>query len=288
MLSKLATSEGFSASRLPGVRFMKSTEFHPRSPVSYTPSIVLIAQGGKTGFLGGKTFRYDANNYLVLAAPLPFECETMASAEEPLYGVSIGVTPALVGELVLQMKLPPAPSSAPVEAIQARLLQGKLSEAVVRLVDALGCDEQSRILGPQIVREIIYHVLKEEEPITLRALAAPDSHFGQITRALNRIHAEYAEPLDMPTLATEAGMSVSAFHARFKAITASPPLQYLKAVRLHKARTLMIHDGASASWAAREVGYESASQFSREFKRFFGEGPAAAAGKLRASLSVVS
>jgi AraC-like DNA-binding protein len=118
----------------------------------------------------------------------------------------------------------------------------------------------------------------------LRALAAPHSHFGQISRVLHRIHAEYARTLDMASLAREAGMSVSTFHAHFKAVTSSSPLQYLKTVRLHKALMLMVHEGANASSAALRVGYESASQFSREFKRFFGDGPAAVASQLRKAL----
>jgi AraC-like DNA-binding protein len=284
LLWELSDADGKLPSLLPGVRIMRATQSVPRFPVSYQPSIVIIAQGRKTGHLGSKTFVYDAENYLVLAVPLPFECETEASPEEPLLGISIGVTPAIVGELVMQMKLQPAAASTSVQAIQAHPLEGRLSEATVRLLEALRTEDDARILGPQIVREIIYHVLKEEKTITLRALAAPDSHFGQISRALSRIHEEYAAPLDMPTLATEVGMSVSAFHARFKAVTSSPPLQYLKAVRLHRARALMLHEGVNAGCAAREVGYESASQFSREFKRFFGEGPSAVAGRLRASL----
>ena len=108
--------------------------------------------------------------------------------------------------------------------------------------------------------------------------------FGQISRVLNRLHTDYSRSYDMTMLARDAGMSVSTFHARFKAITLSSPLQYLKNVRLHKARMLMVQEGVNASGAALRVGYESASQFSREFKRLFGDGPAAAAAKLRRSL----
>jgi AraC-like DNA-binding protein len=154
----------------------------------------------------------------------------------------------------------------------------------VRLAEALCSDDDAKILGPQFVREIIYRVLRSENSGTLRALGAPHTHFGQISRALNRIHSEYAEALDMATLAAEAGMSVSTFHSHFKAVTSSSPLQYLKNIRLHKARMMMVHEGTTAAAAAREVGYESASQFSREFKRYFGDGPASEASRLRESL----
>jgi AraC-like DNA-binding protein len=115
----------------------------------------------------------------------------------------------------------------------------------------------------------------------LRALAAPDSHFGRISRVLTRIHTDYARHYDIGKLAHDAGMSVAAFHTRFKAITSSSPLQYLKNIRLNKARMLMVNDGLNASGAAIKVGYESASQFSREFKRLFGDGPARVAADMR-------
>jgi len=163
-------------------------------------------------------------------------------------------------------------------------LDETLSGATIRLLESLRSPDDARILGPQIIREIIYHVLRGKLGRNLRALAAPDSHFGQISRVLNRIHTDYARNYDIATLARDAGMSVAAFHTRFKAITSSPPLQYLKNVRLHKARMLMVNEGVNASGAALKVGYESASQFSREFKRLFGNGPAAVAAELRKSL----
>jgi len=284
LLSELARGEGFSPSRLPGVKFMRSTQHVPRSPIAYEPSIVIIAQGRKSGHLGGKTFIYDAHRYLVLAVPLPFECETEGSAGEPLLGVAIGVTPALVAELLMQMEQPAPANDARPQAIESTALDDPLYDATVRLLECLRTTDDSRILGPQIVREITYRVLLGALGQNLRALARPHSHFGQISRVLQRIHTDYARTYDLESLAREAGMSVSTFHLHFKAVTAWSPLQYLKNVRLHKARMLMVHEGLNASTAALQVGYESASQFSREFKRFFGDGPAAGAAQLRKSL----
>ena len=170
------------------------------------------------------------------------------------------------------------------QAIRANPLDDRMYDAAIRLVRALGSADEARILAPQVVREITYRVLCGEEGGTLRALAAPHTHFGQISRALQRIHTDYATPIDMASLASEAGMSISTFHAHFKAVTSSPPLQYLKTIRLHKARMLMVNEGQTASSACRLVGYESASQFNREFKRFFGDTPAAVAEELRRSL----
>lgn len=284
LLSELVQAEGFIPSRLPGVTFMRSLRRIPRDPIVYEPGIVIIAQGRKTGFIGGRKIVYDANHYLVLSVPLPFECETEGSPETPLLGVAIGVTPAIVTELLMQMdQLRPMNGSQP-QAMQATALDDALGEATVRLLESLRSAGDARILGPQIVREIIYRVLLGKLGQNLRVLATPDSHFGQISRVLNRLHTDYSRSYDMTMLARDAGMSVSTFHARFKAITLSSPLQYLKNVRLHKARMLMVQEGVNASGAALRVGYESASQFSREFKRLFGDGPAAAAAKLRRSL----
>jgi len=284
LLTDLAAGHGFSASRLPGVKFMRSTEHVAASPITYEPCIVIVAQGRKSGRLGDKTFVYDANNYLVLAVPLPFECETFGTPENPLLGLSIPVTPALVAELLVQIEAAPADAGIRPQAIESAPLDAPLGDAAVRLLECLHSADDARILGPQIIREITYRVLTGPLGANLRALAAPQSHFGQISRVLNRIHTDYTRTYDMETLAREAGMSVSTFHAHFKSVTASSPLQYLKTIRLHKARMLMVHDGLSAAGAALQVGYESASQFSREFKRHFGGAPAEIATQLRASL----
>lgn len=284
LLEELTSEEGVRPSALPGVRLMRSTENWPRVPVTYEPGIVVIAQGMKRGHIGGQTFNYGPGNYLVLSLPLPFECDTEGSPEEPMLGVAISVSPAIVAELVMEIRNLPPVTEPQTLALRSYPLDGELSDTVLRLLLCLRNDDDTRILGPQIIREVIYRALLRERSGTLRALATPHSHFGQIRRALSRMHADYAKSVDISTLAADAGMSVSAFHSHFKAVTSSPPLQYLKNIRLQKARMLMAHDGFTASTAAREVGYESASQFSREFKRYFGNTPAAVAEEMRAAM----
>ncbi len=284
LLAELTSEEGIRPSRLAGLRFMRSTENWPRVPVTYEPGIVIIAQGRKRGHIGGQTFRYDAGNYLVLSVPLPFECDTEGSPEEPMLGMAVSVSPATVAELLMEIRDLPPITEPQTLAMRSYPLDGQLSDTAVRLLLCLRDEDDTRILGPQIIREIIYRVLLRERSGTLRALATPHSHFGQINKALSRMHAEYAKPIDITTLAGEAGMSVSTFHGHFKAVTSSPPLQYLKNIRLQKARMLMAHEGLNASMAAREVGYESASQFSREFKRYFGNTPAAVAEEMRSAM----
>ena len=284
LLAGLARGEGRSPSLLAGVTFMYTTRQISRKPIAYEPGIFIVAQGRKTGYLGTRKIVYDANHYLVVSVPVPFECETEGSPAKPLLAVKIGVTPAAVTELLMQMEQLPALNGSQPQIMESTALDDTLLGATIRLLESLRSRDDARILGPQIVREIIYHVLRGKLGRNLRAVAAPDSHFGQISRILNRIHTDYARNYDIAALARDAGMSIAAFHTRFKAITSSPPLQYLKSIRLHKARMLMVNEGVNASGAALKVGYESASQFSREFKRLFGNSPAIEAAELRGLL----
>jgi AraC-like DNA-binding protein len=281
LLGALAIKEGFSPSNLAGVQFLRSNKPFPRMPVVYEPSIVIVGQGKKIGYLGDQVYTYDPYNYLVLSVPLPFECETLATPEEPYLAVSVRVDPVMVGELLIEMDDDIPDKGTAERGIISTPMTDDMISATVRLLDCLQSPLDSRILGPHNVREIIYRVLYGEQGGALRALAVRHSRFSQIARVLRRIHTEYDKELDMEFLAGEANMSVSTFHHNFKAVTSSSPLQYLKSIRLHKALMLMIQDGLNANTAAGKVGYESASQFSREFKRYFGNTPADEAAKLR-------
>ena len=234
---------------------------------------MIVCQGRKRGFLGDHVFVYDAQQYLVLSVPLPFECETEASPEKPILAISIRVDLTTVAELLMALDDPRRPVSEP-SGIYATPLDATLSNAVLRLLEALAQPYEARILGPSIVREICYRVLMGEQGDAIRAALSHQHHFARIAKALRRIHTDYHGDLDVETLASEAGMSMAVFHAHFKAVTSTSPMQYVKTTRLHHARLLITHDGLTVSAAATRVGYESASQFSREFKRLFGMTPA--------------
>jgi len=138
------------------------------------------------------------------------------------------------------------------------------------------------------LREITYRVLTGDQGASLRAALLQGDHFGRIAKVLRRIHAQYGGQLDVATLASEANLSVPAFHAHFKAITQTTPIQYIKAIRLHQARLMLIRNGMNANTASAQVGYESPSQFSREFKRLFGRSPLDEARHLKEVLSLAS
>ena len=301
LLRGLDLQEGIHPSRVPGVNLMHTRRSFPRVPLVYEPyaadmaarvpsgfvDLDKITAGGfqrglKFGHLGDERYCYDRDNYLVLSVPLPFECETRATPEAPLLGLSVTLQPALIQELLLQLDEPgPGAREVPRGICSAPITEA-LRDASCRLLHCLRSDTDSRVLGPQLVREIVFRVLQGPYGGALRNLAARQGHFGTMARVLQRIHADYAEALDIETLAREAHMSVSSFHHNFKAVTSSSPLQYLKSIRLHKARMLMANDGERASAAALRVGYESVSQFNREFKRAFGNSPGEELRQLRA------
>ncbi len=287
LLNEVAVHEGTHRTSVEGVEVTRRSASSPRTPVVYQPNIVVVGQGRKLGYLGDKVYQYDPFNYLVLSVPLPAECEWEASPEEPLLLVAINVEPTMLGEMLLEMDEPLPPVGPTPRGISTTPMSEELGGAVIRLLECLKSPLDSRMLGHQTVREIVYRVLCGEQGGALRALASRDDHFTRIARVLKYIHAEYARPLGAEEMARRAGMSVSAFHHNFKLVTASSPLQYLKRIRLDQARRLMAHDGYNASTAARAVGYESPSQFSREFKRLFGVTPVEEAEHTRARLVAV-
>lgn len=286
LLNEVAVQEGIQRTLVEGVEVVRVSKPVPRAPVVYQPKILIVGQGRKRAYLGGEVYRYDAYNYLVLSVPLPAECETEASPEEPLLLLAVNVDPTMLGEMMLELDESSPPVGPTPRGIASTPMSEELGGAVVRLLECLKNPLDSRMLGRQTVREIVYRVLLGEQGQALRALANRDEHFSRIARALKYVHAEYAKPLSVEELARKAGMSVAAFHHYFKLVTASSPLQYLKRIRLDHARQLMAHNGHNASTAARAVGYESPSQFSREFKRLFGVTPVEEAEQARARLAV--
>lgn len=282
LLAELATQNGTRESLLDGVKLLRSTCPVQRIPVMYEPSIVIVAQGRKRGYLGDQRFVYDARHYLTLTVPLPFECETETGEDGPFLGVAVRIDLSMLGELVMRMGSAATLAETNESSVTATPMDEPLSNAAVRLLEAMRSPVDAAVLGPQVVREILYRVLCGRRGGALHSLLGMDGARTQMHRILHRMHTEYAQRLDVAKLAQEAGMSVSALHHHFKALTETSPLQYLKTVRLHKARMLMAQESMGASVAADRVGYESASQFSREFKRMFGFSPVEERQRMRA------
>lgn len=278
---------GSTESQLKGVRLFKSTRPIPRKPIVYDPGICIIAQGHKIGYLGGQRFQYDANQYLVTSVTMPFECETFASPEEPLLGLYIEVDMAQLHDLIGRMDLEAeigfnGEKSLP-RGIGPAIMDEDMADAINRLLKCLQSETESQILGPGLVREILYRALCGTQAPVLYSLAMHGGTFAQVAYALKLMQSDYSAKLDVEQLAGKAHMSASAFHRAFKEITSDSPMQYLKKVRLTKAKDLMVQENMKAYLAADRVGYESPSQFSREFKRYFGQSPAEMMREVRAA-----
>lgn len=269
------------------VKLIYACETLPRTPMLYQPGIVILFQGRKTGYLGSTVFHYDATKYLMLTVPLPVECETEATPQEPLAGMCLSVDIAGLQDLLMDIgddeQFQPQLHTS---GIHSAFMSEEMLCAAERLLDVMTNPRDARVLGPQLVREIIYYVLTGPIGGALLSLVNRQTQFSQIARALRRIENHFAESLSVEMLAAEVNMSVSAFHHNFKAVTQTSPLQYLKRYRLHQARLMMLQDGMKASAAAVRVGYESPSQFSREFKRYFGVTPGEEAGRARLRLPI--
>ena len=272
LVAELAPEEGMTPSLLDGVAFGRSNRSLPRTPALYEPCVLIVCQGRKRGYFGDQVMDYGAHQFMVASVPMPFEGETFATPEEPLLAIKVKLDLAVIADLALAMDpgFEPVPGA---ESVAMATVDAPLADSVIRLLRALRSPLETRLFGASLMREVCYRVLTGPKGPALRAALAQRGHFGQIAKALHRIHMDYHQRLDIDTLAQEVHLSAAAFHAHFKTVTATSPIQYLKATRLHKARLLMIQDGVSASRASSRVGYESASQFSREFKRLFGRTP---------------
>ncbi|HGJ8975703.1 TPA: AraC family transcriptional regulator N-terminal domain-containing protein [Pseudomonas aeruginosa] len=246
LLENLAPREGYNLTGLDSVRLLRSDRPLARTPVLYDPGIVIVCQGRKRGYFGEQVYLYDEQHYLAVAVPVPFTMETDATPERPLLAIYLHLDFPLAAGLAVEI------------------------------------DRQRALAQVEAPRSL----LSSPQGGAMRAALAMRGRFGNIARALRRIHAQYAEPLELAQLAGEAGMSVPSFHSHFKAITQTSPMQYLKCTRLHQARLLMVRQGMSAQAACHAVGYASASQFNREFKRLFGRSPLAEARRLRAGFSL--
>jgi AraC-like DNA-binding protein len=246
------------------------------------PAFCVIAQGSKEVLLGESVYRYDPAHYLLATVELPIISHvTDASPDRPYLSLRLGLEPALVGSVLVEAGYLAPRSRGEVRAIDVSPLDANLLDATLRLARLLESPAEARVLQPLITREIVYRLLLGEQGNRLRHLALLGGHGDSITAAVQRLHKDFNQPLRIESLARELGMSVSAFHHHFKAVTAMSPLQFQKQLRLQEARRLMLGEDLDATSAGLRVGYDDASQFSREYKRLFGEPPMRDVERLR-------
>ncbi|ROL74964.1 AraC family transcriptional regulator [Pseudomonas protegens] len=275
LIEPLASREGFVATALPGVQILRASRDVARGPQIYEPSLMVIVQGSKLAYLGTRTLEYGAGHYLIQALSVPFECETFALPNAPLLGVSIAIDRAVLGELVLAMGITEgrAASAQTLESMTSAVLDDHMRGCVERLLRCLQDPLECKIMGASRVRELLFAALRGPQADALRALVEQQGQFARVAASLNHLHEHYTEPLNVETLARCANMSTSTFHEHFKRSTLLSPVQYLKRLRLLKAQQLLLGEGLGVAQVAHRVGYQSTSQFSREYKRYFQRNP---------------
>ena len=246
----------------------------------YDPMINVILQGSKSMTVGDRTLRYDPATYFVMSIELPAVGSVHpAESGEPYLAVSLTLDPVVLSALFSDL---PKPASR-IESnpgFSVASMTSDLMDAWVRMLRLMGDPDAIAALAPVYEREIIFRVLQGPHGWMLREIAAPDSAMARVNMAIQWIRRDFAQPIGVERLAERASMSVSAFHRHFKAVTNLSPLQYQKRVRLLQARTLMVASAKSVMTAAYEVGYESATQFSRDYAKVFGLPPAQDANRI--------
>ncbi len=271
---------GITATGVPGVHFFWDERPIPRSPLLYSSGLVIIGQGRKIGYLGGRRFQYDADACLVLGVPVPFECEVHATPEEPLLGIRIDIDLAVLHHLVARLQerldFSARPQGLSHPGVEPVPMDDALIHATSRLITCLHDPMDRLILGAAAFEEVVYRILRSPQGQVLYDLTQHHTQYASIARALARLHGDYQQPHSVEELARESGMSASSFHRAFKGVTGESPLQYLKKLRLLKAKEALVFQGLRVEEAAYEVGYVSPSQFSREFKRYFSVPPSEA------------
>nr|WP_314543269.1 AraC family transcriptional regulator [uncultured Massilia sp.] len=253
----------------------------------YEPMVNLILGGSKTMTVGARTLHYDPATYFVMSVDLPAVGAVHPAADgTPYLAVSLTLDPAIVGTLLADLPDPAAGKEAEEDAAAFSVARTtpELLDAWVRMLGLMARPADIPALAPAYEREILYRVLQGPHGRMLRDIATPDSALARIDAAIRLIRRDFDRPLRIETLAAEAAMSESAFHRRFKAVTALSPLQYQKRIRLLQARTLLVTGARSVTAAAMEVGYESPTQFSREYARAFGLPPARDSARILAQM----
>lgn len=280
-----APASGTYQTEVPSLSLMHASHLSEPLESIYKPSVCVVAQGAKIASLANETFRYDPSTYLVTSVELPITGRIVdASPDIPFLGLKLTFDADVIIEIVKKMN---RLASVPTEGgrgVTVNQISPELLETIVRLVQMLDTPEDIPVLAPLVTREVLYRMLQGEQGALLYQFAINGSHAYNIAQAIRLINRQYDHPLSVEQLAKSVNMSVSAFHKHFKRVTAMSPLQYQKTIRLQEARRLMVTESVQASDAAFRVGYESPSQFSREYTRMYGQPPMMDVQKLRSSI----
>jgi AraC-like DNA-binding protein len=282
-VSRHAQNDGLHETAIAPLHLLRASAPALPLPAIYEPGLLIAVQGSKQAVLAGQSFRYDPLHCLLVTVTMPIVGQIIeASAERPYLCIRLNLHLPDIAALVLDADAGRAQQPArPARGLQVARITDALLDAVLRLLQLLDTPHDVPVLAPLVLREIHYRVLSGDLGLRLRQLVSAHSHGQRIARAIDLLKRRYAEPLSIDEVAGAAHMSPSSLHQHFKSVTALSPLQFQKQLRLHQARRLMLTEGLDAASAGHRVGYESPSQFSREYRRLFGAPPRAEVAGLR-------
>ncbi|WP_122434726.1 AraC family transcriptional regulator [Pseudomonas viridiflava] len=287
VISRHARTDGMHTTPVAGVSLVRSGAPTVPMPVVYEPTLCLIAQGRKQVAVGALSYVYDASTYLVASVDMPVMGSVIEASEAlPYLCLVLDLDMAILSELALRHPDISEKSDLPTAGIELNATTPELLDAAARLAGLLDTPQNIDALAPLIIREMLYRLLSESGNGIVRQLARADSRLRQIAKAIAWMREHYRQGCRINDIAELAGMSRSTFHAHFKAVTSMSPLEFRSQLRLQEARRLMVAEAADAAGAGYQVGYESPSQFSRDYVRLFGLPPARDASRLRSAVEV--
>lgn len=269
-----SNTEGLQPTAVPGLNLFRRSAPSACTSATYEPSLIVFVQGQKRINLGRSTYLCDGTTFLLTSIDLPVVSQVIAATKEsPNLGLSLSLSMPEVRSILNSEELPATEQSSGAQGMAVGKTTVGLLDACSRLMDLLDTPEDIPFLSNLIQREMIYRLLRSPQGGHLRAIATLGEQSQRTAKAVAWLRTNFAKPLRIEDLASMAQMGVSTLHHHFRSLTAMSPLQYQKHLRLHIARERMLNEGLDASSAAFEVGYESPSQFSREYSRFFGQPP---------------
>lgn len=274
LIEKHTDADGIFSTDIPRLSLIRSSE--PTMPVHvlYEPAVCIVAQGRKQAMLGDEVYFYDKAQYLTVSVDLPIVGQVIeASKEEPFLCVRLDLNPAMLGALLLETPKENLGNQLPDRGMSLSPMTEELLDNAVRLLRLLDAPKDISMLAPLTEREFLYRLLTGEQSGRLRQIAQSESRLQQVNKAIGLIKRNFRKTLRIEHVASEANMSPSSFHQHFKAVTSMSPLQYQKQLRLQEARRLILSQSLDAATAGHTVGYDSPSQFSREYARLFGQPP---------------
>jgi AraC-like DNA-binding protein len=283
LIRAYAPHDGRFELRIPGAYAIRASRVNPELVHALQrPALCIVAQGAKSVLLGQEVYEYDASRMLVLSVDLPVAAQvTRATPSEPYLCFKLDLDPHKIAELVLKVYphgLPRVPESRAVYVGQADM---RIVNAATRLLELMAQPGDAELLAPLVVEEILIRLLRSPIGVRVAQIGLAESSVHGVAKAVSWLRANFSQPMKVEELAKLAHMSVSSFHQHFKAVTSMSPLQFQKALRLQEARRLMLSTMVDAGTASWRVGYQSASQFSREYGRFFGSAPTKDIARLR-------